>query len=148
MANPEQSKHLETAALRLHGPPIDLVHLRSETYTAESRIPTIQVGTPEQDASRRDFTINSLFYNVNQQKVEDLTGKGLDDLKNGIIRTPLDPHITLMDGMSHAPVNLHTRIAVPRKPFNCLHASASKRAQRAHASTSSLPSTQEVWISE
>jgi tRNA nucleotidyltransferase (CCA-adding enzyme) len=104
MANPEQSKHLETATLRLLGLPIDLVHLRSEKYTEESRIPTIEVGTPEEDALRRDFTINSLFYNLNQQKVEDLTGRGLDDLKNGIIRTPLDPQITLMDGVLPASI--------------------------------------------
>lgn len=98
-ANPDQSKHLETATLRLHGLPIDLVHLRSEKYTEESRIPTIEVGTPEEDARRRDFTINSLFYNINLQKVEDLTGTGLEDLRNGIIRTPLDPQITFSDGV-------------------------------------------------
>lgn len=99
LANPDQSKHLETATLRLNALPIDLVHLRSESYTEESRIPTIQVGTPEEDASRRDFTINSLFYNINLQKVEDFTGKGIDDLKKGIIRTPLDPQVTFMDGV-------------------------------------------------
>ena len=60
---------------------------------------TVQVGTPEEDARRRDFTVNSLFYNINLQKVEDLTGKGLDDLRKGIIRTPLDPQITFMDGV-------------------------------------------------
>ena len=43
LANPDQSKHLETATLRLHGLPIDLVHLRSESYTEDSRIPSIQV---------------------------------------------------------------------------------------------------------
>jgi Poly A polymerase head domain len=97
-ANPDQSKHLETATLKLHGLSIDMVHLRNEKYTEESRIPMIEVGTPAEDAERRDFTINSLFYNVNSQKVEDFTGKGLEDLKNGIIRTPLDPRITFLDG--------------------------------------------------
>lgn len=98
-ANPDQSKHLETATLRLCGLPIDLVHLRSETYTKESRIPTIEVGTPEEDARRRDFTVNSLFYNINLQKVEDFTSMGLDDLKSGVIRTPLDAQVTFLDGM-------------------------------------------------
>ena len=42
------------------------VNLRSETYAQGSRIPQMEFGTPEQDALRRDFTINSLFYNINQ----------------------------------------------------------------------------------
>lgn len=42
------------------------VNLRSETYAQGSRIPQMEFGTPEQDAMRRDFTINSLFYNINQ----------------------------------------------------------------------------------
>ncbi len=46
----------------------------------------------------RDFTINSLFYNLNEQKVEDLTGKGKDDLRAGIMRTPLPPTETFLDG--------------------------------------------------
>lgn len=60
----------------------------------------MQFGTPEQDALRRDFTINSLFYNINKGIVEDFTGKGIDDLKEGIIRTPLPPKETFLDGMS------------------------------------------------
>ena len=51
MSNPEQSKHLETARLKLAGLEIDLVNLRSETY-ADSRIPTMEIGTPKDDAMR------------------------------------------------------------------------------------------------
>ena len=58
------------------------------------------MGTPLQDAERRDFTINSLFYNINQRSVEDFTGKGLQDLRDGIIRTPLDPETTFLDGVT------------------------------------------------
>lgn len=36
-----------------------------------------RIGTPTEDAFRRDLTINALFYNINQNKIEDLTGKGL-----------------------------------------------------------------------
>ena len=61
-ANPEQSKNLDTARLRVLGLEIDLVNLRSESYTEDSRIPTITFGTPEEDALRRDLTINALFY--------------------------------------------------------------------------------------
>jgi len=64
-ANPEQSKHLETARIKLLGFEIDLVNLRSECYAESSRIPTIALGTPLEDAQRRDLTINALFYNIN-----------------------------------------------------------------------------------
>lgn len=46
-------------------------------------------GTPEEDAYRRDLTINSLFYNIHTGLVEDLTGRGIDDLKSGRLTTPL-----------------------------------------------------------
>ena len=44
---------------------VDLVNLRSEEYGEASRVPTVDIGTPEQDALRRDLTFNSLFYNIN-----------------------------------------------------------------------------------
>lgn len=98
-SNPEQSKHLETATMMVHGQWIDLVNLRAESYADEgSRIPSqIEFGTAKQDALRRDLTINSLFYNINAKTVEDFTGQGLEDLKNGIIRTPLPPMQTFLD---------------------------------------------------
>ena len=96
-ANPDQSKHIETAVVRVLGFSIDFVNLRSETYSEESRIPTIQYGSPAEDAERRDFTVNALFYNLDTRQVEDFTNKGLEDLKAGIIRTPVDPLITFRD---------------------------------------------------
>jgi len=95
--NPDQSKHLETVTMTLCGRSIDFVNLRSETYEIDSRIPGVQFGTPKQDAERRDITINALFYNINEDRVEDLTGLGLDDLKNKLVRTPLPPHTTFTD---------------------------------------------------
>ncbi|EFA77198.1 tRNA nucleotidyltransferase [Heterostelium album PN500] len=96
-SNPAQSKHLETATVRIYDMWIDFVNLRSETYSDHSRIPEITIGTPEQDAYRRDLTINSLFYNINENKIEDFTGNGVDDLKCGIVRTPLPPQTTFLD---------------------------------------------------
>ena len=72
-ANCEKSKHLETAVIRIHGVFIDLVNLRCEEYSDDSRVPTIKIGSPEEDAYRRDLTINSLFYNINKNQVEDYT---------------------------------------------------------------------------
>ncbi|RDB28981.1 CCA tRNA nucleotidyltransferase, mitochondrial [Hypsizygus marmoreus] len=96
--NPHQSKHLETATFRFLGLDIDLVNLRSEEYADHSRIPTgVAFGTPLEDALRRDTTVNALFYNIHTRTVEDLTGKGLDDLRSGLIRTPLPPRETFLD---------------------------------------------------
>jgi tRNA nucleotidyltransferase (CCA-adding enzyme) len=88
---------LETANLRVFGFEIDCVNLRVETYATDSRIPNMQFGSAYEDAMRRDFTINSLFYNLNTQQVEDFTNMGLDDLNNKIIRTPLPPSLTFQD---------------------------------------------------
>ncbi|KAK5963209.1 tRNA adenylyltransferase PWA37_004920 [Arxiozyma heterogenica] len=95
--NPEKSKHLETATTKLFGIEVDFVNLRSEEYTELSRIPIVNFGTPEQDALRRDATLNALFYNIQTDSIEDFTGKGLSDLKNGILRTPLPPKQTFLD---------------------------------------------------
>ncbi|CEO99751.1 unnamed protein product (mitochondrion) [Plasmodiophora brassicae] len=96
-ANPDQSKHLETATLKLFGIDLDVNSLRTEVYEANSRIPSITQGTALDDALRRDFTINSLFYNVNTGDVEDLTCQGLEDLHTRTLRTPVEPLQTLLD---------------------------------------------------
>lgn len=96
-SNCEKSKHLETAVIKIMGEFIDLVNLRSEEYAEGSRHPIISVGTPLQDALRRDLTINSMFYNLKTGEIEDLTGKGLEDLKSGTARTPLEPLQTFID---------------------------------------------------
>jgi tRNA nucleotidyltransferase (CCA-adding enzyme) len=96
-ANPDKSKHLETATTKILGLEIDLVNLRKETYSEDSRNPQMEFGTPEEDAMRRDATINAMFYNIQTSKVEDFTGRGFDDLRDGIIRTPLEPRTTFID---------------------------------------------------
>lgn len=97
-ANPERSKHLETATLTIFGYPIDFVNLRAEAYTQSSRIPSaINFGSPLQDALRRDITINSLFYNIHNEEVEDFCGTAFQDLQDQLIRAPLPAKETLMD---------------------------------------------------
>ncbi|KKK19156.1 hypothetical protein ARAM_001398 [Aspergillus rambellii] len=96
-ANPEKSKHLETVTTKIFGLDVDLVNLRKESYTENSRTPQMEFGTAEEDALRRDATINALFYNLNESKVEDLTGRGLQDMQDQIIRTPLEPYQTFKD---------------------------------------------------
>ena len=96
-ANPDKSKHLETATTKILGFDIDLVNLRKETYADESRNPTVEYGTPEEDALRRDSTINALFYNLQTSEVEDFTGRGFQDMERKVIKTPLAPLQTFKD---------------------------------------------------
>uniref|UniRef100_A0A0K6S886 Poly A polymerase head domain-containing protein n=1 Tax=Chromera velia CCMP2878 TaxID=1169474 RepID=A0A0K6S886_9ALVE len=96
-SNPDQSKHLETATTSIAGLKIDFLNLRTESYAEHTRIPTAEIGTPEEDAKRRDFTFNALFYNINTATVEDFTGHGLTDLRRGVVRTPLDARTTFLD---------------------------------------------------
>jgi poly(A) polymerase len=49
-------------------------------------------GTPEEDAFRRDFTINALFYDIATFSIIDYVG-GLDDLRTGLVRSIGDPEI-------------------------------------------------------
>ncbi len=49
-------------------------------------------GTPEEDAFRRDFTVNALFYDIASFAIIDYVG-GLDDLREGVIRCIGDPEI-------------------------------------------------------
>ncbi len=48
-------------------------------------------GTPEEDAFRRDFTVNALFYDISNFSIIDYVG-GLQDLKDGLIRSIGDPN--------------------------------------------------------
>ena len=96
-ANPDQSKHLETVTTRILGLDVDLVNLRKEEYAEASRNPKMEFGSPEEDALRRDATVNAMFYNLVTCEIEDLTGHGLQDMRHKIIRTPLSPYQTFKD---------------------------------------------------
>lgn len=77
----------------------EFVGTRKEEYTPESRNPIVTEGTLEDDLRRRDFTVNALavaLNNDNYGEFIDLFG-GISDLNNGIIQTPLDPHVTFSD---------------------------------------------------
>ncbi len=52
---------------------------------------------PSFPPSRRDLTINALYYNMNTGQIEDFTGQGLRDMREGVIRTPLPALTTLLD---------------------------------------------------
>ena len=73
---------------------LESVHTRKESYPdRSSRNPVTDYGTHEEDCLRRDFTVNALYQNISTGEIIDITGKGLDDIREKIIRTPSDPMV-------------------------------------------------------
>ncbi len=75
-----------TSKLLMDDKEIEFIMPRKEYYDIKSRNPKTEIGTLEQDALRRDFTVNALFLRLNDFKLLDLTKKGIEDIKNKIIR--------------------------------------------------------------
>ena len=75
-----------TSKLLIDDKEIEFIMPRKEYYDKNSRNPKTEIGTLQQDALRRDFTVNSLFLRLNDFSLLDLTGMGLKDIKNKIIR--------------------------------------------------------------
>ncbi len=88
-----------TAMLRLKDIEVEFVGARKESYTEDSRNPEVTEGTLQDDQNRRDFTINALALSLNKNTFGLLLDpfKGISDLDNKIIRTPLNPDITYSD---------------------------------------------------
>lgn len=90
-----------TAKFRLRKFPeeeIEAVQTRAEKYTDKTtRCPEVVSGSIKEDCFRRDFTVNTLYRNIKTGEILDMTGRGVHDIKEGIIRTPLDPYETFDD---------------------------------------------------
>lgn len=92
-------KNFGTAMLHVDGLEIEFVGARKESYRSESRKPLVENGSLEDDISRRDFTINSLAISLKSDNSGELIDMfdGLNDIKERLIRTPLEAGITFSD---------------------------------------------------
>ena len=92
-------KNFGTAMLRWNEWEVEFVGARKESYRYESRKPIVEDASLEEDMKRRDFTINAMAISLNPENFGELIDpfSGLEDLKNKIIRTPLDPDETYSD---------------------------------------------------
>jgi len=88
-----------TAMFRYQGLELEFVGARKESYNAESRNPSVEQGTLEDDQKRRDFTINAMAISLNQESFGELVDPfhGVEDMEKRILRTPLEPEQTYSD---------------------------------------------------
>lgn len=87
-----------TAMLQLPDLALEFVGARRESYRADSRKPLVEDGTLADDIGRRDFTVNAMAIEIfpNYGALVDLYN-GMNDLEQGRLVTPLEPHITFSD---------------------------------------------------
>jgi poly(A) polymerase len=88
-----------TAMLPLEDRKVEFVGARKESYRRDSRKPHVEVGTLEEDLSRRDFTVNAMAAGLNERNFGEIVDlyDCESDLHEGLLRTPLDPEETFDD---------------------------------------------------
>ncbi|MFC6269007.1 CCA tRNA nucleotidyltransferase [Frigoriflavimonas asaccharolytica] len=88
-----------TAMIKFKNLDLEFVGARKESYSEDSRNPSVEIGTLNDDQKRRDFTINALAISLNSENFGELIDpfEGQKDLTKKILKTPLEPSQTYSD---------------------------------------------------
>ena len=92
-------KNFGTAMIHFKQKNYEFIGARKESYRKNSRKPIVEDGTLSEDQNRRDFTINAMSISLNRKKFGKLIDpfNGVNDLKEKVIKTPIDPNRTYSD---------------------------------------------------
>jgi poly(A) polymerase len=92
-------KRFGVAMLKYRDLDIEFVGARKESYRHDSRKPSVEEGTLQDDQFRRDFTINALAVSLNEEDYGAIIDPfdGLKHLEEKLIKTPLEPGKTFSD---------------------------------------------------
>lgn len=92
-------KSFGTAMIKHGDLELEFVGARKESYQRDSRKPIVEDGSLEDDQNRRDFAINAMAISLNSSNFGELIDPfgGVIDIKERLIKTPLEPKTTFSD---------------------------------------------------